>query len=151
MSKAKSLAVKLKEETKSLKDQINALVAEKEAQLIKSASLTEKVMYFVEELPRAVTEELLFKGYNFNNQDKAWKRFLSRLAEHAIGFELAEEVGGDTEEDGSTYFKVYAFSDGVTECWIKFDGWYSSYDGSELRSYFPVKPEVKQVTVFEKV
>lgn len=151
MSKAKSLAVKLKEETKSLKDQINALVAEKEAQLIKNASLTDKVMYFVEEMPRGVIEELLFKGYNFNNQDKSWKRFQSRLTEHTIGFELAEEVGGDTEEDGNTYFKVYNFSDGVNECWIKFDGWYSSYDGSELRSYFPVKPEVKQVTVFEKI
>jgi hypothetical protein len=149
MSKAKSLAVKLKEETKSLKDQINALVAEKEAQLIKSASLTDKVMYFVEEMPRSVIEETLFKGYN--NQDKLFQRFKTRLNDHAIGFELAEEVGGDTEEDGSTYFKVYNFSDGVNECWIKFDGWYSSYDGSELRSYFPVKPVIKQVTVFEMV
>jgi hypothetical protein len=149
MSKAKSLSVKLKEETKSLKDQINALVAEKEAQLIKDASLTDKVMYFVEEMPRSTTEETLFKGYS--NQDKLLQKFKARLNEHAIGFELAEEVGGDTEEDGSTYFKVYRFSDNVNECWIKFDGWYSSYDGSELRSYFPVKPVVKQVTVFEMV
>lgn len=151
MSKAKSLAVKLKEETKSLKDQINALVAEKEAQLIKNASLTDKVMYFVEEMPRSTTEEVLFKGYNNGTHDKAFQKFKVRLSEHTIGYELVEAVGGDTEEDGSTYFKVYNFSDGVTECWIKFDGWYSSYDGSELRSYFPVKPEVKQVTVFEKV
>ena len=149
MTKAKSLAVKLKEETKSLKDQINALVAEKEAQLIKDASLTDKVLYFLEEMPRSTTEETLFKGYN--NQDKLFQKFKARCATHNIGFELIESVGGDTEEDGSTYFKVYHFSDGVTECWIKFDGWYSSYDGSELRSYFPVKPEVKQITVFEKV
>ena len=151
MSKAKSLAVKLKEETKSLKAQINALVAEKEAELIKSASLTDKVMYFIEEMSRSTIEEALLKGNTYCRQDTLFQKFKARLAEHAIGFELAEEVGGDTEEDGSTYFKVYAFSDGVTECWIKFDGWYSSYDGSELRSYFPVKPEVKQVTVFEKV
>ena len=151
MSKAKSLSVKLKEETKSLKDQINALVAEKEAQLIKDAYLTDKVMYFIEEMPRGVTEEILFKGYNNGSTDKSYQKFKSRCASFKIGFELVESVGGDTEEDGSTYFKVYHFSDGVTECWIKFDGWYSSYDGSELRSYFPVKPEVKQITVFEKV
>ena len=151
MSKAKSLSVKLKEETKSLKDQINALVAEKEAQLIKDASLTDKVMYFIEEIPRSTIEEALFKGNTYSREDKLFQKFKARLNEHAIGFELAEEVGGDTEEDGSTYFKVYNFSDGVNECWIKFDGWYSSYDGSELRSYFPVKPEVKQVTVFEKI
>jgi len=151
MSKAKSLAVKLKEETKSLKDQINALVAEKEAELIKNASLTDKVMYFVEELPRSTTEEVLFKGYGNGVHDKAFQKFKARLTAHSIGYELVESVGGDTEEDGSTYFKVYNFSDGVNECWIKFDGWYSSYDGAELRVYFPVKPEVKQVTVFEKV
>jgi hypothetical protein len=150
MSKAKSLAVKLKEETKSLKDQINALVAEKEAELIKSASLTDKVMYFIEsKMNRSTIEETLFKGYN--NQAKEFLNFKAQLSAHNIGYELAEEVGGDTEEDGSTYFKVYNFSDGVNECWIKFDGWYSSYDGSELRSYFPVKPVIKQVTVFEMV
>lgn len=151
MSKAKSLSVKLKEETKSLKDQINALVAEKEAQLIKDASLTDKVMYFIEEIPRSTIEEALFKGNTYSREDKLFQKFKARLTTHSINFELAEEVGGDTEEDGSTYFKVYNFSDGVTECWIKFDGWYSSYDGSELRSYFPVRPEVKQVTVFEKI
>lgn len=151
MTKAKSLAVKLKEETKSLKDQINALVAEKEAELIKSASLTDKVMYFIEEMSRSTIEEALFKGNTYSRQDTLFQKFKARLNEHAIGFELAEEVGGDTEEDGSTYFKVYNFSDGVNECWIKFDGWYSSYDGAELRVYFPVKPEVKQITVFEKV
>ena len=149
MTKAKSLSVKLKEETKSLKDQINALVAEKEAQLIKSASLTDKVMYFIEEMPRSVTEETLFKGYS--NQDKLFLRFKARLAEQKIGFSLSESVGGDTEEDGNTYFKVYRFTDNITECWIKFDGWYSSYDGAELRSYFPVRPQVKEIVVFEKV
>ena len=150
MSKEKSLAIKLKEETKSLKEQVNALVAEKEAALIKAASLTEKVMYFIEEMPRSTIEESLFKG-DHDSEDKALQKFKSRCTVHKIGYELVEEVGGDTEEDGNTYFKVYAFSDGLTNCWIKFDGWYSSYDGSELRSYFLVKPEAKQVIVFEKV
>lgn len=150
MSKEKSLAIKLKEETKSLKERVNALVAVKEAALINAASLTEKVMYFIEEMPHSTIEESLFKGYH-HSEDKALQKFKSRCTAHKIGYELVEEVGGDTEEDGNTYFKVYAFSDGLTNCWIKFDGWYSSYDGSELRSYFPVKPEAKQVIVFEKV
>ena len=144
----KTLRAQLKEETKTLKDQIAALVAEKEAELLKKASLADKVIYFLEDAPRSDIEECMFRGY-YNAT--AINKIKARFAPHNITFHLAESLGGDEEEDGNVYWKVYSFSDGVEDCFVKFDGYYSSYDGSEMRSFFIVKPTVKQVTVFDKV
>jgi hypothetical protein len=144
----KTLRIQLKEETKTLKEQIAALVAEKEAELIKNASLADKVIYFLEDMPRSELEDAMFRGYcnaSVTNKIKA------RFTPHNINYHLAEELGGDEEEDGNVYWKVYSFSDGKEQCHIKFDGYYSSYDGSEMRSFFIVKPTTKQITVFEKV
>lgn len=144
----KTLRAQLKEETKTLKDQIAALVAEKEAELLKKASLADKVIYFLEDTPRSDVEECMFRGYC---NATAVNKIKARIAPHNITFHLAESLGGDEEEDGNVYWKVYSFSDGVEDCFVKFDGYYSSYDGSEMRSFFIVKPTVKQVTVFDKV
>jgi hypothetical protein len=144
----KTLRAQLKDETKPLKEQIATLIAEKEAELIKNASLADKVIYFFEDMPRSDVEEAMFRGYcnaAVTNKIKA------RLAPHNITYFLADELGGDEEEDGNVYWKVYSFSDGKEQCHIKFDGYYSSYDGSEMRSFFVVAPVTKQITVFEKV
>jgi hypothetical protein len=143
----KTLRTQLKEETKPLKEQIAALIAEKEAELIKNASLADKVIYFFEDMPRSEVEEAMFRGYGTLLINKIKARFKP----HNIDYHLVEELGGDEEESGNEYWKVYSFYDGVEDCLIKFDGHYSSYDGSELRSFFIVKPITKQITVFEKV
>jgi hypothetical protein len=33
---------------------------------------------------------------------------------------------------------------------IKFDGWYASYEGSTYEQFYEVKPVEKTITVFEK-
>ncbi len=147
MSKS-TIRAQLKAETKTITQQLNALVKEKEDELLKAASLSDKVMYFLEAMPRSEVEEAMFRGYcNASITDK----LKLRLKPYNITFNLADELGGDEEEDGNVYWKVYAFSDGKEACHIKFDGYYSSYDGSEMRSFFIVKPVTKQVIVFEKV
>jgi hypothetical protein len=144
----KTLRTQLKEETKPLKEQIATLIAEKEAELIKNASLADKVIYFFEDMPRSEVEDAMFRGYC---NAGVTAKIKARLTPHNITYHLAEELGGDEEEDGNDYWKVYAFADGKEQCHIKFDGHYSSYDGSEMRSFFIVKPTTKQITVFEKV
>lgn len=147
MSKS-TIRAQLKAETKTITQQINALVKEKEVELLKAASLADKVMYFLEDMPRSEVEEAMFRGYcNASITDK----LKLRLKPYSITYTLADELGGDEEEDGNVYWKVYAFSDGKEVCHIKFDGYYSSYDGSEMRGFFIVKPVTKQVIVFEKV
>ncbi len=147
MSKS-TIRSKLKAETKSINQQINAMVKEKEAELLKSASLADKVMYFLEDIPRSELEEAMFRGYcNASITDK----IKLRLKPYNITYTLVDELGGDEEEDGNVYWKVYVFKDGEETCHIKFDGYYSSYDGSEMTCFFVVAPVTKQVIVFEKV
>lgn len=147
MSKS-TIRAQLKAETKTITQQINALVKEKEVELLKAATLADKVMYFLEDMPRSEVEDAMFRGYcNASITDK----LKLRLQPYNITYFLADELGGDEEEDGNVYWKVYSFSDGKEQCHIKFDGYYSSYDGSEMRSFFIVAPVSKQITVFEKV
>lgn len=51
---------------------------------------------------------------------------------------------------GDEYWSVYSFTDGKETVYIKFDGWYQSYNGSEFTEWFFVEPKQKTVTIFEK-
>ena len=56
-----------------------------------------------------------------------------------------KHVGG--EEQGSTYYSVYKFTDTITNeiTFIKFNGWYASYVGAEYQNMFEVKPVEKTI------
>ena len=60
-------------------------------------------------------------------------------------FKMVDSYGG--EGQGDTYYKVFKFESGDKAAHIKFDGYYSSYEGSEYRQAFLVEP--KEVTVIE--
>jgi hypothetical protein len=74
--------------------------------------------------------------------------FKQELANAGIRFEHADNYGG--EDQGSDYWSVYSFTDGMQVVFIKFDGWYASYDGSTYEQFYEVKPVEKTITVFEK-
>lgn len=57
------------------------------------------------------------------------------------------EHGG--EGQGDEFWHVYKFEQADKSCLIKFDGWYSSYDGAEYSDYFEVEPKQKVITVYE--
>jgi len=149
MSKS-TIRSKLKAETKTITEQINALVKEKEVELLKAAPLAEKVMYFLEDTQRSTLNEGLFKGYACDAA--AMQKFNLRLKEHNIGYELVERIGGDEEETGNTYFAVWSFGDLKTkeEVFVKFDGYFSSYDGAEMNSFFIAKPVEKTIIEYKK-
>lgn len=87
------------------------------------------------------------------DSDSRWdseevKDFRKQLSEAGITFKLEDRYGG--EDQGSEYWSVYSFSNGYEVVFIKFDGWYASYDGSTFDEFFEVKAVEKTVTVFEK-
>lgn len=152
MSKT-SIRSKLKAETKSITEQINALVKEKEVELLKAAPLAEKVMYFLEDTQRNTLQETFFKDFTHDTHAKSLHvKLAARLKEHNIGFELTERIGGDEEESGSTYFAVWSFGDLTTneEVFVKFDGYYSSYEGAEMQGFFIAKPVEKTIIEYQK-
>ena len=53
------------------------------------------------------------------------------------------------EDQGSTYYSVIRFSDGTDEVFLKFYGWYASYDGANYEDFTRVYP--KEVTRIEYV
>ena len=64
-----------------------------------------------------------------------------------INVELANSYGG--EGMGDQYWSVYKFSRGDDVEYLKFDGWYQSYNGAEFNDMFWVKP--KEVVVIKFV
>ena len=75
--------------------------------------------------------------------------FRKKLSDVGIRFEHVDDYGG--EEQGRDYWSVYAFHDEAHVVYVKFDGWYESYHGSEYEEWFFVEPRQVQVTEFSRV
>lgn len=80
--------------------------------------------------------------------DDNFVEFKKQLVEANISFELVDRYGG--EEQGSDYWSVYLFTDGLQVVFIQFQGWYASYEGSTYEDFYEVKPVEKTITVFQK-
>lgn len=63
-----------------------------------------------------------------------------------ISITLEEEEGG--AEQGSDFYTIYKFEKDLEIEYVKFQGWYQSYVGSEYEEYYFVIPEKIQVTRF---
>lgn len=66
-----------------------------------------------------------------------------------ITFKSVNSYGG--EDQGEDYWSVYKFTLDNEVCWIRFDGWYSSYSGSEYSKLSFVKPKEVVVTEYYEV
>ena len=66
-----------------------------------------------------------------------------------VSFTFVDSYGG--EGRGDEYWSVYKFTDNNTgeEVYVKFDGWYQSYNGAEYENCFVVQPKEKTVVVYE--
>ena len=69
------------------------------------------------------------------------------LGEAGITFECVEQEGGEGE--GDHYHTVYKFSKDGEDIFVKFNGWYASYHGSEMNDYKIVTPKTIEVVVYE--
>lgn len=117
--------------------------------------MSDKLIDRVSALLRKADDEVkdAFHGGDVMDKPYTWDEdsvieFKRQLAEANINFELVDRYGG--EEQGYDYWSVYSFSDGMQVVFIKFDGYYASYDGSTYEEFYEVKPVEKTITVFEK-
>lgn len=69
------------------------------------------------------------------------------LTESNISFELIKHYGG--EDMGSEYYAVWKFTKEGEEVYIKFNGYYQSYNGADYQSFYKVEPKVKSIVVYE--
>jgi hypothetical protein len=116
-----------------------------------SDKLIDKIIALLAEADNEVKDE--FHNGEFSSTDRSWdyktvRNFRKQLKEANLSFELVDRYGG--EDQGSDYWSVYSFSDGMQVVFIKFDGWYASYDGSTCEEFYEVQAVEKTVTVFEK-
>jgi hypothetical protein len=74
--------------------------------------------------------------------------FRKLLSDAAINFQFVDRYGG--EDQGSDYWSVYSFTDGMQVVFIEFQGWYASYEGCTYEEFYEVTPVEKTITVFEK-
>jgi hypothetical protein len=79
------------------------------------------------------------------NLDKLKNKFINLK----INYSIVEDVGGDEDEFGSAYYKVVKFYRHDEVFYVKFDGYYASYDGSTFQRWFFVKPSQKTIIVYE--
>ena len=113
--------------------------------------LKDKVVALLAEADNSVLTDF----FNCEFQVKPWDwdseeitEFRELLSDTGITFEEVDRYGG--EDQGSDYWSVYSFNDGMQVVFIQFQGWYASYEGSTYEEFFEVTPVEKTITVFEK-
>lgn len=111
--------------------------------------LKDKIVDLLTEADRDVLVEFFHGEVNDNITWDSGEvsEFRKALSDADIRFEFVDRYGG--EDQGSDYWSVYSFSDGMQVVFIKFDGWYASYEGSTYEKFFEVKPVEKTITVYE--
>lgn len=73
--------------------------------------------------------------------------FYHQLDGAEITYKKEDHCGG--EGQGEEYWTVYSFTKNGETVYIKFDGYYQSYDGSTYDDWSFVTPVQKTITVYE--
>jgi hypothetical protein len=89
----------------------------------------------------------VFKDNKYVNDQTLY--FLSELINNGISWKFEDGYGG--EGKGEEYWSVYSFTKNEETVYIKFDGYYQSYSGSEYDDFYQVEPKHVMVTRYQKV
>lgn len=81
--------------------------------------------------------------------DKSTKEVIAKFNSAGIKFVIADSYGG--EGMGEEYWVTYIFENEQEKVFVKFDGWYQSYNGSEYTEWFFVNPVQVMVTQYQRV
>ena len=73
--------------------------------------------------------------------------FLTEIYSKNIKHKFVDSFGG--EGQGDSFWSVYSFAKDDETVYVKFDGWYQSYNGAEYDSWFFVKPVQVTVTQYQ--
>jgi hypothetical protein len=76
---------------------------------------------------------------DFNQEFSKWDdantaQLKTLLVDNELTVENVDSFGG--EGMGDQYWSVYKFSKGDDICYVKFDGYYASYNGAEFNEWF---------------
>jgi len=115
--------------TNNLKEQVAVLLAEADSEILRH--------FFNSDAPS--------EGCGYNSD--CTEDFLQKELESSIKHEHVDSFGGEGE--GEMYWSVYKFTKGNDAVYVKFDGSYQSYNGSEYDEFYFVEP--KEVTRIEYV
>ena len=88
-----------------------------------------------------------FCGLDSDEDEESVGAVAKALNDAGIKFECVEQEGGEGE--GDVYYTVYKFTKDDEEQFVKFNGWYASYHGSEMNDYAFVVPKKVEVIVYE--
>ncbi len=75
------------------------------------------------------------------------QEFLTEIYSENIKHKFVDSFGG--EGQGDSFWSVYSFTKDDETVYVKFDGWYQSYNGAEYDSWFFVKPVQVTVTQYQ--
>lgn len=81
--------------------------------------------------------------------DEDLSTFFTAAKEKGIEWTSEDSYGG--EGQGDDYWNVIKFISGNTTVYVKFDGWYQSYNGCEYTEWYFVEPKEVTVTRYFKV
>ena len=111
-------------------------------------SLKNTVKALLDEAGNSALESGFFHqeiGDNYGDDDT--DELSISLNEAGITFECVDSYGG--EGQGENFYTVYVFKLGDETCFVKFQGWYQSYNGSEMTDWAFVTPKTIEVVVYE--
>jgi len=109
-----------------------------------------------ERYQRIVRNEFFNAEYNTDNR---WienveptdprRQFREELINNDITVCFEDHYGGEGE--GDAYWSVYSFQHGDQKLFVRFDGYYASYVGSEFHEWEWVEPVQQVITVYKSV
>lgn len=82
------------------------------------------------------------------SNEEVWDKFHEKIDELNLIINLSDQRGG--EGQGEEYWSVYEFSSPEETVYIKFNGYYQSYEGATFTEFFEVFPKQKTITVYEQ-
>ena len=109
----------------------------------------------IEEDKDDVLREFFHSEYNrasidkWSSEDDVWKAFHEKTDALDLTINLEDRTGGEGE--GEKYWSVYSFTNEEGTVYIKFDGYYQSYEGATFEQFYQVIPKQKTITVYEQV
>ena len=72
--------------------------------------------------------------------------FVQACKAELVNYHYEDSFGG--EGQGEDYWSVYSFTNGTDVVYVKFNGWYASYSGSEFTEWFFVEPKKVEVVQY---
>jgi hypothetical protein len=108
----------------------------------------------VQGLLQNADSDIIQKFFDSEMQDEttSWDsadiiEFKTTVQLKGISMENVDQHGGEGE--GEQYWSVYKFTKEGQNVFVKFNGWYQSYNGSEFTDWFFVEPKDRVVTFYE--